>query len=131
MTFASSLLNYTKLPIEIQGGLYEENRCFGGCFFFCHYSNLFWAVKRQNFLNILANIADNENMNKSGIEIYFDGHRRQYKYFCTVCGRQLGDSAHPIDNTGTREEISNLLCKTCQKKNRTKNDSASRIITQQ
>jgi predicted SprT family Zn-dependent metalloprotease len=56
------------------------------------------------------------NDQKTGIEVYHDGYRKQYRYFCRVCGRQLGDSAQSSFNTGTREEISNLLCKTCKKK---------------
>jgi hypothetical protein len=60
--------------------------------------------------------ADIKNMYESGIEIYSDGRRKQRKYFCRVCGMKLGDSAHPVDNIGTREEISNLLCADCQKK---------------
>jgi predicted SprT family Zn-dependent metalloprotease len=56
------------------------------------------------------------NEQKTGLEVYYDGHRRQYRYFCRVCGKQLGDSAQSSLNTGTREEISNLLCKNCQTK---------------
>jgi hypothetical protein len=50
------------------------------------------------------------------IKEYFDGYRRQWKYFCEKCGKFLGDSAYGSLNPGTREEISNLLCKECQKK---------------
>jgi hypothetical protein len=59
------------------------------------------------------------------IEEYYYGKRRQLRYFCDKCGKFLGDSACGSLNTGTREEISNLLCNDCREKdnklvNRTK-----------
>jgi hypothetical protein len=51
-----------------------------------------------------------------GIEEYSDGKRRQWKYFCTKCGKFLGDSACGSLNPGTREEISDLLCNNCREK---------------
>jgi hypothetical protein len=52
----------------------------------------------------------------NGLEEYFDGYRRQWKYFCAKCGKFLGDSACGSLNQGTREEIGNLLCNDCRKK---------------
>jgi predicted SprT family Zn-dependent metalloprotease len=72
-------------------------------------------MKNPHIFIILQFQADTVVMNKGTIEIYSDGKRKQYRYFCKACGKQLSDSAHPSENIGTREEIGNLLCKTCQK----------------
>jgi hypothetical protein len=55
-------------------------------------------------------------MKKASIEEFFINDRRQWKYYCRVCGKFLHDTSHPSEHFATRDEISNLLCLNCQKK---------------